>query len=425
MPYDRKVFEQFERLSPQEQQARIQSLDPNQLDQFENDYQQYQLESGANRYQRVARGGLAETTQTTKPSNSQILQSTGKEAAKAVGQEAVKEGLKQGAKKVVGKGIASNLSQLGAGPTAGIVAGTYLAGKSAYDLLKGNPDDKSASGKFGRGQLAVSTGGLSEVGRLFGIGGHKSTDQHSAEKWGQSASLAKTDLDKQAVNDFYNKRIEDNKKNPDSIFGEGALVGRKYKWDEVSKVAKGADIAGEHAFFQGFPDWMSGYSEGERNAIAEAAIDNGLISSDKGDLVFNTKNGNLDRIKGIAQQIKEGTYTPLKTDEQRWADKQAFLQNLKDTEGYISPELGEPYIPPEVRETEDRSNSEDNNTEATATKYIPKPRPKPKLNDIPAPVPQPVPKPEIRTPKDYAQAYLDVYNANSQLSGVNPYLRRY
>lgn len=64
-------------------------------------------------------------------------------------------------------------------PAAATAVGTYLAGKSAYDALKGKPVSNSPAGIAGRVQLGVSTGGLSELARPFlgNIGGGKGKDQ--------------------------------------------------------------------------------------------------------------------------------------------------------------------------------------------------------------------------------------------------------
>lgn len=65
-------------------------------------------------------------------------------------------------------GFMANASALGPGPLAGIAAGTYLAGNAAYNQLQGK-EDKSPAGYAGRAQLAVSTGGLSELAKAVGI----------------------------------------------------------------------------------------------------------------------------------------------------------------------------------------------------------------------------------------------------------------
>jgi hypothetical protein len=378
------IFQQFERLPKEEQQRKLQSLAPEELDQFENDYNAYQLQSGADRYQRVARSGLAEPTQTTKPSNSQILQSTGKEAGKAVVKEGVKEGVKQGAKKVVGEGIAANASQLGVGPTTGIVAGTYLAGKSAYDSLTGKPEDKSAQGKFGRGQLAWTTGGLSEVARLFGIGGEHKSGKDLIDERVQALQDKGVEIPQELLDEYntYGLSQDELVKRAEESGGSTAFARTRDEKDLTPEDTWGGlmwqEVKGN--------DYLGTTTENQRREMNQRALDEGLIDESRGALNFKDEN----RAAQIYDEVMADT-PPVMPGE------------TKD---------GEPYSlqTPSARkdgETQDKR------------------RPKPKLNDIPVPQPQPAPTPEIRTPKDYAQAYMDVYNANSQLSGVNPYLRRY
>lgn len=60
--------------------------------------------------------------------------------------------------------------------------GTYYGGKSILDGIQGN-EDNSNGGKYGRAQAGWSTMGLSELGRLFGGGGH-SQDYRDAQNRG-------------------------------------------------------------------------------------------------------------------------------------------------------------------------------------------------------------------------------------------------
>lgn len=409
MAYNSKVFDQFETLPKEQQQATIASFSPQELDQFERDYQSYNLGKGANNALKVnSRQGSV--TQPTKPSNSQILQSTGK----AVGQEAVKEGIKQGATKALSSGaseggffsatapeaaanagwsgasagaggIASNAASMGAGPLAGIAAGTYLAGKSAYDMLKGKPEDKSAQGRFGRGQLAVSTGGLSEVGRLFGFGGGKSGKQEIAERI-QKLQEQGIEVPKSLMDDYNSYGLSH-----DELIAraekDGGNVAFARSRDEKDLTPE--DTWGGLMWFETKGnDYLKNTTENQRREMNQRALDEGLIDEAKGQLNFN--------------------------DKERAA--QIYDEVLKDTPAVMPGQVkdGEPYSMQVPGAREDGKTQE-------------KRRPKPKLNDIPVPqqpAPQ-APQPTLRTPKDYAQAYLDVYNANANMSGANPYLRRY
>lgn len=64
-------------------------------------------------------------------------------------------------------------SLMSAVPFVAAAAGAVLAGKAGMNIFKGK-EDNSASGMAGRGQLAILTGGLSEVVKAFGgFGGKK------------------------------------------------------------------------------------------------------------------------------------------------------------------------------------------------------------------------------------------------------------
>lgn len=70
---------------------------------------------------------------------------------------------------------------LGFGPSAGVAAGTALTIKGLNDLRKGRTDNSNV-GKASRIQTGITTGGLSEVGRFFGIGGGKNPDQQNRDQ---------------------------------------------------------------------------------------------------------------------------------------------------------------------------------------------------------------------------------------------------
>lgn len=67
-----------------------------------------------------------------------------------------------------GMDLLANAGDLGPGPLAAIALSTYLGGKSLLDQTQGR-EDKSPQGTFGRIQAGISTGGLSEIPRAFGI----------------------------------------------------------------------------------------------------------------------------------------------------------------------------------------------------------------------------------------------------------------
>jgi hypothetical protein len=457
----KSIFEQFERLPKEEQQRKLQSLAPEELDQFENDYNAYQLQSGANRYKRVARGGVSDSyndvsnkvsnsigstpvTGARKPSNSQILQSTGKEVAGTAAKEVAKEGIKEA---ILGgsssslpipsqvgnffagnsaNGVASTVgangqaatvladgSVVSATPGAGIgsmigpAAGIATAGINAYDALK-NIKKGSRGGKGaveGVGTLAGTTigtifGGAAGAGIGSVIG---RTAGRGLASIGQSLGLVGQKSGRDLINDRIQALQDKGVEIPQELLDEYNTYGLSQ--DEL---VKRAEESGGNATFARTRDekdltpedtwgglmwqevkgndYLKATTENQRREMNQRALDEGLIDESRGALNFKDPNR--------ASQI--------------------FDEVMADTPAVMPGETkdGEPYSlqTPSARkdgETQDKR------------------RPKPKLNDVPVPQPQPAPTPEIRTPKDYAQAYMDVYNANSQLSGVNPYLRRY
>lgn len=364
----------------------------------------------------------ARNTETQSTQETPSLSNIGKDVGTAVGKEALKsEATKQVASQAGTEGlggILANAGQMGAGPISAIAAGTYLGGKSAYDTFIKGKEDKSISGKIGRGQLAIATGGLSEVGRAFGLGGRKTHKDYAEEMWGRAGQAAKTDVDRDAINNSYQQNLRqiDDVDGTGAVYQEGALTGRKWNWKDVKNTSRGTDIWGEYGFFQAFPDWISGYTEDQRKQIAEAALDHDLLTHDpKRGRLFSEKEGDLDAIQEIALQVKEGTYEPLYTGEERHQNRQEYLQMLFDTEGYESPELGMEYVE-DVKERSGDGTDDDDIVQETSTveeqrgQGSRKPlKRRPQFNDVPKAV---RPEPTIRTPKDYAQAYLDVYNAN-------------
>ena len=266
--------------------------------------------------------------------------------------------------------------------------------------------------------------GLASVGDRLGFIGQKSTKEIQQERWKNSFDNAATDQDRAAVEYFADLKLN---KNTNQVFEEGPLAGRQYSWDEVKNVADYKDVWGSQGFFEAFPDWISGYSEEERRLIANAAVDNDLITSSKGGLIFSDENE--AKILDIARQVKAGEFVPTKTDEQRWADKQAFLQELANTQGYQSPELGMPYVPPEEAPAPTDPQGDPVSSQPAPVgggrPNRPAPPPQQVVPEEPPLIPGgPTLQPEPKTAEDYANAYLDIYRANSSAK-FTPYDRSY
>lgn len=305
-----------------------------------------------------------------------------------------------------GKGTVEGLGTLG-----GTTAGYFLGGPIGAGI------GSIAGRTLGRG--------LASIGDSLGFIGQKSTKEYEQERWSEAAEKGAKPVDQESAVTFYQTS---HPPDDDQIFDEGALAGRKYNWDEVKEVASGKDVWGSLGFFQTFPDWISGYTPQEREAIANAALDNDLLSSNKGDILF--LDGDDEKIREIAAQVKAGTYEPLKTAEQRWADKQAYLQMLKDTEGYVSEDLGKPFTPEEAVQPDVSQGQTQVAPQSNQPSQGPGRRPvrRPPVPGVPEPMPEPPPPPPpppIKTAQDYADAYMSVYEKAAGGQLFNPLNRSF
>jgi len=181
------------------------------------------------------------------------------------------------------------------------------------------------------------------VGNLVGVRiGHKSTDEYRQERYSSAMRHAATDEDRAMIyaENELGKKAEGI---PDDYALNGnPLAGRGGRWEDVKNVMfDGSQVADAQGFKDVFRDWYSGYTTEQRNTIAEAAIDHGYLVSDKGSTVFQS--GTQADMQRIAAEVKAGTYQPLKTREQRYEEVQAYLRQLKETEGYESAWLDRPF----------------------------------------------------------------------------------
>lgn len=335
--------------------------------------------------------------------------------------------------------------------TAGQLAGYGTAAYNSIDALK-NIASGSRRGKGaveGVGTLAGTTlgavfggpigagvgsiagrtvgRGLASAGESLGVIGGKSDDDYRKERWGGAVQNAASDTDAQGA--AYFGELAQKASESDAIFDEGPLKGRKWNWEEVKNLGRGEDVWGAVGFFEAFPDWLSGFSEQERSIIAQAALDNDLLTPDNGGLVFSGKHGDLQTIQNIAAQVKEGTYQPPLTDEERDAQRAAFAEsigvefdpNRQTLEGGGKVEPGNPEqqaqgaAPAPITNAQKPQHHSQGGNRRPAVQ-VPETPPAPVL---PPPGPPEPPQPSIRTPSDYANAYLQVYNQNTQ-----PYTNR-
>ena len=153
---------------------------------------------------------------------------------------------------------------LGAGGQAGVVAGAALLGKGVKDLYTGKKT-KGWEGWGGRAQLAVTTGGLSEVGRLFGLGRKPTSKGNDEKRWRA--------LEKQGVTvPWADTKVGGNQVDPNSKFQKSRNV----------KDLTGRDIWGYSAFAENLGNDWGRTSEANREAIANKALQLGKVREGKG-----------------------------------------------------------------------------------------------------------------------------------------------
>ena len=192
--------------------------------------------------------------------------------------------------------ILGNAMAMGPGPIGAIAAGTYLGGKSAYDMLKGN-EDKSIPGLLGRGTLAVATGGLSEIGKGLGFWGKPNKKQLQKKREDGLSSKIPTF---KAFRDATNANAGQAKLAAEAqamdfvgLDPNGIHVNNKFKNSRNVKDLTVNDITGASPFFEKYGnDWLGKMSLEERNKIAQDSLDRGAVSEGNG--VINVNWGKMN-----------------------------------------------------------------------------------------------------------------------------------
>lgn len=209
-------------------------------------------------------------------------------AGSAVMDQIVGDGASSVATPQVLNGVPVSMGPTPAYIPAAVIMSTAAAGNAAMNMVKGETDN-SPAGKFGRATLGTVTGGLSEVGnKVADMAGlhHKSTKDYEKERWG---ALAKNSgLDTDTVKHFANLA------HPAGDTGEG--------WTpevEATAMKDPQAMAGQLGLLQTFgADYFSKMNEFERFAAARAAIDNGLLDGDHGDILVTDP----EKLKSILPQ---------------------------------------------------------------------------------------------------------------------------
>jgi hypothetical protein len=180
--------------------------------------------------------------------------------------------------------ILGNAAGMGVLPLAGIAAGTYLGGKSAYDLIQGNKDN-SIPGKIGRGTLAVATGGISELARASGIFGGKSTKEIEAGRWGAVGKEG-------AMPEGY-----------DYFSGTGGEKSRDEKFLTPDAIRMNPDN------YNNVPDWDS-WDKISQDRFLSTLLKEGKVQEKKGGIYYDD-----DRAKSLAEEIRKSS-TPASSAAQ-------------------------------------------------------------------------------------------------------------
>ena len=201
--------------------------------------------------------------------------------------------------------------------TAGAVAGGFVG--AAFGMPGVGAGIGSIIGRtVGRG--------VASLGESLGFVGGRTTTQYQVDRWTAAMERAATPEEQKWAARKMNQVIEQKQSGKPATWEGGPLAGRQWNLQDINGMGRGEDVWGEYAFFEAFPDWLTGWTEQERRIISEAALRENLLSTDKGSVLFSGKRGHLARIQEIGYQVKQGTYAPAISDEQRMQDRAAYAQ---------------------------------------------------------------------------------------------------
>ena len=169
--------------------------------------------------------------------------------------------------------------------------------------------------------------GVASLGESLGLVGGRSTKQYQIDRWTSAMENAASPEEQK----FIARAMSQAAERPTGDSGThqgGPLKGRTYNLEEIVKGGRAEDVWGEYAFFEAFPGWLTEWTEDERRMIAQAALDENLLSSDKGSVLFSGKRGDLARIQEIGYLVKQRQYQPVKTNEQRMQERVQYLNSI-------------------------------------------------------------------------------------------------
>lgn len=209
-------------------------------------------------------------------------------------------------------GFGSMLS--GAIPIAGVAAGTYLGGKAAMDMLKGEKPNL-----LGRATLGIATGGLSEVAKATGLLGRKSTKDYQKERWGDllDRGVAGAEQAQQANHGNTTGAPSAGWEQGEAWSFEKALNLTKENPDHFALAYGNLDTFGN--------DWLGSYTNDQRRAIVSNLAHEGLYAGNKGDIVIKDK----DKAIEIKDKVLSGQLGIRTSGEPQQQAMAVETENLK------------------------------------------------------------------------------------------------
>lgn len=171
---------------------------------------------------------------------------------------------------------------------------TALGGRYALRSLQGktkNWKDASLADNAGRATLGIATGGLSEVYNKF-FGGHEST----ADVWNRHTN----DLTGMAPDNQNWQNVVAGYRNQEKPTGNAFHGGDYATWDDYKKAGlDAADLTGVHGILQALGPQYADTSFDQKKQIAQAAIDNNLFNSKKGEVEITDPEQFKNLVSGI------------------------------------------------------------------------------------------------------------------------------
>lgn len=193
---------------------------------------------------------------------------------------------------------------LGVLPLAAIAAGTYLGGKSAYNMLRGK-NDKSIPGLIGRGTLGIATGGLSEIARPFLM--HESTRDVAKKHTSDLLGIGKDDSNYQQYVTGMREQYKSAPPDPSKPF-----AGKYETWEDYQKGGLEAnDLTGVYGNIKTYGPAWANLTQDQRVAVTDANIKSGIYTSNKGEVEITDEakaKENFDNVmKGFNAGVKATT----------------------------------------------------------------------------------------------------------------------